>query len=165
MPTEDQLKKEIEQLFDKEVFALTCGPSTGSRFKLEIGKKVLRERYINNPHLTEENRKFQGEYSLMVYCSWRLQDKNDKVIASWQDSNEKEGLMTKGLESLVGDKITNISFSPQFDCVINFTSGRYLNIFSDVSREGNNDTNWRFGIKGKYLILHNDYQLEYVEKR
>jgi hypothetical protein len=67
---------EVEEFFVKvrgsKCWSIIGGAGTGSVISLRFGDKVRMKQALRNPHLSMEERIFDGERSLIVYCDWRL---------------------------------------------------------------------------------------------
>ena len=121
---------------------VTCGGSPGSVFRICLGAMIPRAKPLSNPKLSDQFRSNAPEYSIMAYCAWRL-DSPAGVITGWLDPNEEDGPLVKGLDSLVGEKITRVELiSPGWDLMLNFTGDKALRIFCDATNFTFRSTNW-----------------------
>ncbi|MEO6915626.1 MAG: hypothetical protein ABI151_08205 [Chitinophagaceae bacterium] len=114
----------IFKLSGKQITKTIVGGSNGSIIILRIG--------IN-------------EFSFKVNCVWRLEMKN-QMITGWNESNDSlNGVMTKEIKRLNGDTIKSVKMSDFFDLQLEFSSGKVLNIFCDVTpnyEPSDYDENW-----------------------
>lgn len=132
------LKKNIDlfvlnanKLIGEKCWSTIAGKGTGSNVSIDIGRKILRKQSIKNDYLSEDQKKYVGEFSLYVTCSWRL-DSIDSVICSSKDSNEQNGPMVCGLKRLIGRKIIKVDvITPALDLVLCFDGSLCLRVFCD----------------------------------
>ena len=111
-------------------WGIAAGTGTGSMATLYFGGKRPRARPLKNLRLSEEVRKYEGEYCLYLEdCDWRIQTR-DEVIASSVSSNKEGGAMLLALESLVGESVVNAKVDKvSFDLRIRFGNGAELMVF------------------------------------
>lgn len=127
----------------KKVTKVIAGGSNGSIIILRIG----------------------DDYSLFVYCAWRLEDGN-KIITGWQEDYDAEnGRLTIGIKELKNNIIAKIDVSRFFDLKIHFKGGEILNVFCDLTpnvKSGDYDENWVLGDlkENKSYILKNRFNIE-----
>lgn len=131
----------ISKLSGKQITKTISGGSNGSVIVLDIGI---------------------SEFSLTVNCVWRL-EMEDRVITGWNESNNSiNGVMTKEIKQLKGDIIKSVRISTFFDLYLEFSSGKKLNIFCDVTpnyQPSDYDENWSLcSIKSNDCkIINNDF--------
>lgn len=141
--------KLLKGLAGKKVWDIRAGPSTGSIFSFEIGEaqKVESHKGIEQ----------EGEFLIMVYCSWRIEHIEHKVIlGSWKDK------YLFSLENLKDEIIKDIYLTDFYDTYIQFERGKRLVLFADQSKNDGFDTNW-FLVQAKnkkYYSLTNQYVIE-----
>src|SRR5215469_3115147 len=63
----------LEEIVGEECWAIIAGPGTGSVILLDLGAKQPREMEVDNPTLSEDERKLEARYSIHVWCSWRVE--------------------------------------------------------------------------------------------
>jgi hypothetical protein len=121
---------------------VSTGGAVGSTFKLAFGRKLPRAVPVNNLAHSEEFRRFDGEVSILVWCAWRLDDR-DRPITSWDDVEDSVG---RGLRSLIGASVESCKICPPaWDAEIVFSNGLCLRIFSDhVPGDPSFSVNWDF---------------------
>lgn len=66
----------------RECWSVIGGASTGSAISMRVGNRVPLPRPLQNPTLSPEERTFDGERSLIVYCDWRLDRGSGAVCTS-----------------------------------------------------------------------------------
>jgi hypothetical protein len=81
----------------------------GSRVSLDFGTMVRREQPLTNAHLTEDQRRYVGTYSLFIECLWVL-SAHDTVLCTWEDA---ELVMEAGLAALVGRAVEQATVDPR----------------------------------------------------
>jgi hypothetical protein len=87
---------DVRQLLGQVCWAVAAGKGTGSVVNFHLGHKIPRQRPIPNPHLHKDLQLNKGEFGIMVYCAWRL-EQGSSVICGAGKSNENEGSMVRGL--------------------------------------------------------------------
>lgn len=144
----EELKEILKKINGNEVWDFRISEATGSIISFEIGKKIESKR---------KGRDFEGDYSIMIYCSWKI-IKNGTILVT---SNDDIELLKKGINSIVNQKIQNIALNNYGDLEINFKENNYaFLIFSDLSFEGEFDCNWFIRVDKKYYSLNNKGKLE-----
>lgn len=119
---------------------VSCGGCTIPTFQLALGKKVLRTVPLRNPAQSKEYRKYMGEASLLVWCSWRL----DGLAHPLTSSDDAPNSIEDGLAHLVGLRINSaILTPPSWDLAIHFSHDLALRVFCDhVPGDPSFDGNW-----------------------
>ena len=137
------LNDAFHELEGLECWACVAGRGTGSMVSLDFGEKIKHRIPITNPHISEEARKFKGEYSLFIEgCAWRIEDK-EKVLGCSDSSNEPDGAMIQSLSQLINKKVVSVSLKyPSFDFSFLFEQGVSLHsfCFSNTADELDNYT-------------------------
>jgi hypothetical protein len=150
---EARLELLMHSIIGKKVLKVNAGGSTGSIFCVELGDS-LQSGQENGRELTE------GDFSIMVYSSWRLDDLlNIKPITSWQENSDIDGKMTSSLKDLLEDFVDGITVSPFYDLDVRFRSGRRLAVFCDLTSDQEMDTNWFFRDHQKYYSVNNAFEI------
>lgn len=123
--------KNIKRLIGQNCWSVIAGKGTGSNIALDFGKKILRKTEIKNDYLSEEQRKYVGEFSLYITCSWRL-DSDTGVICGSKEPNQNDGPMIEGIKKITTKNIIDIEIlSPAFDLLIQFEGRLTLRLFCD----------------------------------
>jgi hypothetical protein len=112
---------------------------------LDCGAKHRRSMRLANPRLSFLQRTYEGEFSFLIECTWRI-DGPRGVVASCFDSNEPGGLMLKALAEIEGRTIEEARFeNAGCDLTIRFEGGfelRCLSTETDPRRRRNNWSYW-----------------------
>lgn len=141
---ENVLFEGLRSLKGKHCWGVVAGKGTGSMVALDFGGRVSRSKRLENPHLTLEQQRFTGEYSLFIGCSWRL-DGPDAVVCGCEDSNVEDGSMLGGLQSLVGQAVTDVEISPPgYDLVVGFDDATSLRVFCEHTDKKEEEDNYSF---------------------
>lgn len=120
----------LDSLIGKECWGIVAGEGTGSILSLKFGEKISREKPIDNPHLSEDCRAFDAEFSFLIYSPWRLSNSSEILSSSYYD-NANDGSMINGLNEILNKSVKNISCkSPCNDLRIQFESNTVLDIFA-----------------------------------
>ena len=138
--------KLLSGLNGKETWGFKAGESTGSIFTFEVGEKFPWPSQLGS---------FEGDFSLMVYSSWRIEDRaSNKLLTCWRDAGDQ---IVQGLKHLENQTINEISVSTFFDLSILFKSQKVLRIFCDYGPNSNYEINWflRRRKTDKYYSVNN----------
>lgn len=144
MQTVSDFRGQLAKLRHKPCWNVVAGPGTGSHVALDFGRRVPRRRPLRNPCLSTDQQMYQGEYSLLVTCAWRLQGRK-RVICSSTSSNHEAGPMQTALKRLIGTRVHGISLhGPALDMKISFDGGLALLVFCDQANEKEAEDNYSF---------------------
>lgn len=72
---------------------------------LDLGDRVEKERPTKNPRLTAEQRRYQGESSVFITCTWFLNVPSDQTQPARQEIDERSW-WDKQLSLVVGATVT-----------------------------------------------------------
>jgi hypothetical protein len=130
----------VTSLVGLKCWYVNAGGSAGSSFSLTLGNKIRRGKPLRNPDVSEEYRLYDGEASLLVWCSWRL-DGPDEAITS---SDEDTEVLADKLQVLVGRTMTEATVSGRA-CDLDVVFGDLaLHVFCDhVPGNPSFDGNWQ----------------------
>jgi len=136
----------IRQALGAACWYVSVGGSSLPSFSLALGKQMPRETPLKNRAHSGEFRRCEGEFTLLVWCAWRL-DSDDSPIAS---SDDNESTITTSLRLLNGESLQDVSVqAPAWDCVLAFSSGLTLRIFCDhTEKQPSFDGNWEWTSPG-----------------
>ena len=137
------IKDLLNKIKYKQIDEVICGGSNGSIILLLIGNQ---------------------EYSLSVYCAWRLEHK-DKVITGWNETNDHEtGDLTKNIIRLTRTKIINIELTKFYDLILKFDNNFTLRIFCDLTPNLSDEysENWIIAdkIDNKVYVITNKFEIK-----
>ena len=96
---------------------------------LELGGRVQRDAPVKNDNISDELRRFGGEYCVFVEgCAWRLED-DKTIVCGW---GEKESAIREKIRRLVGCKLTKAELSNwALDLTLSFDDRYLLRLFCD----------------------------------
>jgi hypothetical protein len=138
-----------------------CGGCVGYTFQLALGLKIQRERPLKNPTISSEYRHFDGEFGLMVWCSWRLETARGPVTSSDDETPQME----IGLRRLAGKTISKVSILDGWFLRIEFSNGWVLSVFPDhVGPNASFDGNWEVWTSDRLYAVTTNLTCE-VERR
>lgn len=139
------LRKRIINIQNTKLLNVSVGKSTGSIVLLDFG-----------------HQKNKIEFSLIIYCAWRLDCKiNNSVITGWNESSDlKTGNLAIQLKKLENDIVRELVINDFGDINICFQSQKILRVFCDITpniiEEGCLEENWGFSIhKENLCYTHN----------
>lgn len=125
-------------------WSVIAGAGAGTVISLDFGGKVLRNKPLKNPALTDEQRRYAGEDVLYIECAWRLQTKGE-VICSSTSSNLSHQSMAIGLKQIIGAHVAKVRVRlPAGDIEIIFDNGLSLLVFADQCNEVDQINNYTF---------------------
>lgn len=143
------LSKYIENFCGKECWSVIAGDGTGSVVHLGFGEKIPRDKPLKNNKLSSDQKNYKAEFSLMVFCAWRV-IKKQKIICGWRDSNEVGGDMLRGLDLLKDRKLISFNLSDiGYDLDMLFEGGVRLQLFSDLTNDYESDENYTIFVRDK----------------
>jgi hypothetical protein len=149
MASDADAKEFVGLLRGQKVWFINGGGAAGSTFSLSLGKKSLRAKALQNPSVSEEFRLFQGEFSLYVWSTWRLQS-HDAVASSDQDFGHANPL----LQTLAGQSVTDVIVEGRCLDLRLILGSLSLQVFCDhVPPEPSFDANWELTIEQKGSLV------------
>ncbi len=95
-----------------------------------------------------EYRRCNGEFTLMVWCNWRIETADTQMVCGSQDSVEEGKPIQTALQQMMGDTIADISLTSFLDLLLVFDSGTRLRLFCDQNGHENNEDCYRLSIAG-----------------
>lgn len=143
MISRNELFTFAQELEGKQCWSIIAGKGTGSVVCLGFGDKIQREKPSKNSTLTDDERHFDPQFSLMIYCAWRIELLGD-VLCNWRDPNDAGAKMLSGLAELRNKHLLSVEFySPINDMALHFEGDLVLRVFCDqIDDEA--DDNYRF---------------------
>ncbi len=136
-------------------WSVLLGKNTGSAVDMKFGDKLPRIRPLNNPHLSSDERKYDGEMSLYIIgCVWRI-DSDEEVISVSHEKIETGSPSYEVFKSFIGHTLDNISLAvPGLDASFRFSNGLTLKLFCDRTgpKEPGNDNYCIFVQKDIYCV-------------
>ena len=122
----DDFLHAISAMAGEECWGVACGEGTGSVIALHIGARTIRAKPLRNPHASYLIRRYDGAYSLLLWCSWRI-DSDLDVVAGSHMVNTNDGPMVVGSNAICGQRITSATCSgPAFDLRLEFENRHTL---------------------------------------
>jgi hypothetical protein len=148
------LEAALRSLEGLRCWSIIAGRGTEAAFTADFGEKVPREgSSLKNPHLTDEQRQFKGEFSFYVTCAWRIDGPNE-VVGAWTDGYETVDAMVSALEKLVDQRVASVEIvKPAWDLRIGFANGLTLNIFCDQTNEVEGLDNYSFFVPSRVFTV------------
>ncbi|TGD80446.1 hypothetical protein [Hymenobacter wooponensis] len=128
--TFSEVEQIVKLLEHQQAWRSRAGSGTGSIFTLQFGPALF------NDHT-------QGEFSLMVYCAWRIVE-GSTTICTWRE--DAESILAPMLKDLEGAHVSKANLSEWGDLTIDFNIGHSLQIWSEAHSEY--PENWSIGYQG-----------------
>lgn len=114
------------------------GPDSDYPFVLHLGEKLRRSLRLANPRLTFLQRTYEGAYSLLVECAWRVDAPGHVVGSCWDVPDVRRA----ALDRLVGQNAVTVRAEPPgYDLEMVFEDGhalRCLSVETDLQRSRDN---------------------------
>jgi len=155
---EDALRSFILLIVGMECWHACAGPNLGSTFSLSLGKRVRRAHPLKRAPLNDEFKFYEGEATLVVWCTWRLDGKDEPVASS-----DQEGTIVKErLQCLVGTRVEHIETEePGWDLSVSFSGGQRLKVLCDhIPGDPSFNGNWDLEVRGDGLYTGPGYAWE-----
>jgi hypothetical protein len=139
----------LNTLLGREVWFVNSGGAAGSSFSLSLGERVPRDTPLQNRSVSADFQKNAGQFSLYVWCTWRLQ-LGDSIASSDQDEKEAKPL----LETLVGKKVASVEVAGRcFDLRL-LIGDAQLDVFCDhVPPQPSYDSNWELVVRDTATLV------------
>jgi hypothetical protein len=141
----------LRQIMEKPCWYVSFGENVGHSFQLALGKKVRRSVPIRADSHSREYCEFEGEYSLLVWCDWRLEREMKSVGSSRQTLEER----ARALTNLVGLRTARGELALLGDLVLYFENGFCLRMFADRISDDPKIANWELFMPGSILVADN----------
>ena len=138
----------LDSMIAETCWHISAGGPTAPSFLVVMGGRIPRSEPLRNPRQPDEFRHNRGTVELLVWSSWRLQNRADVLATS--DQGE---IGLDRIRSLIGTKVTMVScLAPAWDLNIHFSDGTELLTFSDhLEPDASIALNWELWCDGQYL--------------
>lgn len=134
-------------------WSATSGGGTGSRLGLEFGRKIKRKKEISNPKISEALRQSNGEFGLLVFCTWRISD-GHKVIGGSYDDLAEGGETHSALQEIGRSSVLSITVDAvTCDLRIVFVEGLILDVFCNETNTLDETNNFYFFSPDDVLVI------------
>jgi hypothetical protein len=124
----EEFESKLNLLIGKPVWAARY--CSGTTILIDLGDKVLRRKTYGIPALSEGERRYQGELTLMISCAWRVELEGAGIVSGSGDLEDE--VMVSGLTKLVGQTVAEVSANSFLDLLVVFTGGLRLRLFCDM---------------------------------
>jgi hypothetical protein len=137
---------EVEEFFSKvrgtNCWSIVGGAGSGSIVSLRFGEKVRLERPLKNSRLSLEERIFDGERSLIVYCDWRLETRGT-ILSTSQSITEHGAIDLNAFDRIKNQLVSEIGFSSDLpDLRLRFGNDIVFSVFCDLPVSESEDSNY-----------------------
>ena len=125
-----EFEQVIQEMPGQQAWRIRAGSGTGSIFTMEF----------KPPSKTDGP---QREFSLMVYCAWRIV-KDGHVICTWHE--DADANLAPALKKLESNSVTKAFLTEWGDLIVDFLNGHSLHIWNDAPfKDGDS---WFIGCSG-----------------
>lgn len=137
---------EVEEFLSKvrgtSCWSIVGGAGSGSIVSLRFGEKVRLERPLKNSRLSLEERIFDGERSLIVYCDWRLETRG-AILSTSQSITEHGEIDLSAFDRIKNQLVAEIGFSSDLpDLRLRFGNDIVFSVFCDLPVGESEDSNY-----------------------
>lgn len=135
-PLNRLLVETLSRLRNQRVWHAFGGEVHGATIGLDIGRRRKRAVPLTNPRVSEEVRRYEGQFGLFVTCAWRLELESRVVCSS--ESEEDDGRdIAEGMANLIGRVIVDVQVDERtFDLALTLRPEARLSVFCDEVDEG-----------------------------
>lgn len=140
----DSLEKYLSSLTGLECCSAHWGKGTGSVIDIGFGPMRKRDKPVSNPWLSERDRHFKADISMMIWCAWRIRRSHD-VLVAWRDAGLESEAVYRSVNAILDKKVINVIFDRESgDIQFNLADDYRIDIFCDVTNEEEGDENYVF---------------------
>ena len=143
--TLEDVQQLLNALMNLNCWHVGVGEATGSSIHLALGAKVRRRVPLRSLPQNDEYREYQGEASILVWCTWRL----DSVVAPIASSDLSPNALSLALGVLIGKRVLEVAvLAPAADLWIKLSDGLELRVFCDhIPGNPSFDGNWQVRVR------------------
>lgn len=136
------------------------GGNTGS-IHLHMGRKIRLDHERRNPNLPRAVRTHEGEHSLLVWSSWRMQQ-DGRIIASSESDNATLNEIRNVLNGRRVDEVW--LYNDTWDLWVFFDNGLRLTVFCDLMfDEPGGIENWSYRAGDRWVLANTQGGLDITE--
>ncbi len=136
----------------KECWSVLATESGDDALVLDFGEKQRRSLRLANPALSFVQRTYEGEFSFLVECVWRL-DGGEGVIATSLDEDRAHAVRTRKMRVLEGRALREARVENEgYDLTLIFDGGYALRCFSALAAKKR--ANWSFASPAVRITIH-----------
>lgn len=152
----EEIRKHLNMVIGMKCWHVGAGESTGSSFHLALGKKLPRSVPLRKARKGDEYTKFEGEASMLVWCTWRLDGPTSPITSS----DESSEVLARALQILLGQEILEVvALPPAGDLCICFSNDLTLRVFCDhIPGDPSFDGNWQVRVRRAVVAAGPGYQ-------
>jgi hypothetical protein len=148
-PIQEALASLLARMRGEVCWSVIAGVGTGSQVSMRLGKQVPMHSPLRNPNLTDDERKFDGEFTVFIENAlWTVHEKG-RLLCDSDSSNMAGGPMVVGLRRLVGTCVRAIELTGVRDLRMQFSDGLILDVVCDGS---GSDDSYTVGVAGERSI-------------
>lgn len=142
----------VKDAAGKECWGVLATESGDDALVLDLGEKQRRSLRLANPHLSFVQRTYEGEFSFLIECVWRL-DGSEGVIVTSLDDDRAHGVRTRKMKVLEGRALRDALVENEgYDLSLIFDGGYVLRCFSALAAKRR--INWSFASPSVRVSIH-----------
>lgn len=136
----------------KQCWSVLATESGDDALVVDLGEKQRRSLRLANPALSFVQRTYEGEFSFLIECVWRL-DGNEGVIATSLDEDRAHSVRTRKMRVLEGRSLKEARVEHEgYDLTLTFDGGYVLRCFSALAAKKR--ANWSFASPAVRVTVH-----------
>lgn len=149
----EQLRAMLASAEGERVFSAVAGPKGDYTLSLELGERRRRSLRLANPRFSFVRRTYEGAFSFLIECPWRL-DAPDRVLHTSFLLLEREAPSQLVLDELEGLRLESAQAEPQgWDLVLAFEGGYRLRCVSLEPSGKRQRHDWSFWCPGGSAVV------------
>jgi hypothetical protein len=134
----------------------------GCTFSMDLGRRLLRDRPLTHRQHPPEYRKYEGESSLLVWCSWRVESARGPLASS---DNEFD-LCQEAIRRLIGRSVEDVRIEPGWSLRLALSSGLVVSVFADhVGPKAIFDGNWELWRPEQAYVIGTDLTCQILDRQ
>jgi hypothetical protein len=142
----------VRDAVGRECWSVLATESGDDALVIDLGEKQRRSLRLANPHLSFVQRTYEGEFSFLIECVWRL-DGTEGVIVTSLDEDRAHGVRTRKMKVLEGRSLKDAAVENEgYDLILSFDGGYVLRCFAALAAKRR--TNWSFASPSVRVSIH-----------
>ena len=141
----DRILSVVGGVVGQPLWSAIGGPRGDYVLALELGPQRRRSMRLANPRLTFLQRTFEGDYSFLIECPWRLEDEDGVVTSCLSMLGRRDPPTTDEFGELYDREVVRVDARPPaWDLDIELSGGMVLRCFSAEVNNRSPRNNWAY---------------------